>query len=144
MSPSFDLPSIEFMFPDQPRTDLYIQQHCDRGSHRASGMCRDYLIKFSLDFGGAHRHAFTPSISDHWQSSQYLCHNAYVHVCVFQIGWRKFSLRCYDLQQPKWMAVLNVLWPTLICLLIVASCVTQIIACFRRDSVSGPCSSFMP
>ena len=62
-----------------------------------------------------------------------------ITICLlFQIGWRKFSLRCYDLQQPKWMAVLNVLWPTLICLLIVASCVTQIIACFRRDSVSGP------
>ena len=37
--------------------------------------------------------------------------------------------------------MLNVLWPTLVCLLIIASCVTQIIACFRRDSVSW-CLSF--
>lgn len=68
-----------------------------------------------------------------------MCMSCYIvcMYCFFQIGWRKFSLRCYDLRQPKWMAVLNVLWPTLICLLIIASCVTQIIACFRRDSVSG-------
>ena len=34
-----------------------------------------------------------------------------------------------------WQRVLNVVWPTVICLLLLTSCATQIITCFRRDMV---------
>ena len=36
-----------------------------------------------------------------------------------------------------WQSVVNVVWPTFVCLLILASCATQIVTCFRRDTVRG-------
>ncbi len=55
-----------------------------------------------------------------------------------QIGWRRFHPKRYDLQPPKWLSFVNVVWPVFVCLIIVISCVTQVLSCFRRDSVSGP------
>ncbi|XP_064394658.1 uncharacterized protein LOC135341907 [Halichondria panicea] len=51
------------------------------------------------------------------------------------IGWRRFHPKRYDLQPPKWLSAVNVVWPSFVCLLIVISCVTQVLSCFRRDSV---------
>ena len=56
--------------------------------------------------------------------------------CLYvQIGWRRFRPRRYDLVTPRWLIVWNVLWPSFVCGLLVASCITQIITCFRRDTV---------
>ncbi len=61
-----------------------------------------------------------------------------------QIGWRRFHPKRYDLQPPKWLSLVNIVWPTFVCLLIIISCVTQVLSCFRRDSVSpSSLSSFI-
>lgn len=53
------------------------------------------------------------------------------------IGWRRFHPKRYDLRPPIWLTAVNFVWPTFVCILIVLSCVTQVLSCFRRDSVSG-------
>lgn len=52
------------------------------------------------------------------------------------IGWRRCGwCMNYDLEPPCWQRVMNVVWPVFICVLLVASCATQIVICFRRDTV---------
>lgn len=48
------------------------------------------------------------------------------------IGWHRIRLRQHDLEQPWWVRLLNVVYPSAVFLLLAFTSVTQILTCFRR------------
>ena len=57
-------------------------------------------------------------------------------IIIFKIGWRTFKAAVYDMNQPFFYQCCNFLWPSILIVLLIMSCITQVLLCFSRDLVS--------